>query len=193
MGQIACSRCAWATGCISSCCSLGRTDALVEKAGWRDCAQSYVIHSQKTWMLRIIWWVIQINRQSSDVPSGTYKACFKYLHTKAVVSNIPGECMGWICLLSLRLREAENQVSMRVIWQGRPPEVTTTSLFRIPQEWDIHTTNVLEKLVRYFEEGYKDSAKFLFVNKRCLFLKGDLGTNGLFFFLFGHSAQLSAS
>lgn len=31
-----------------------RTDASVEKAGWRDCAQSYVIHSQKTWMLRII-------------------------------------------------------------------------------------------------------------------------------------------
>ena len=31
-----------------------RTDASVEKGGWRDCAQSYVICSWKTWMLHII-------------------------------------------------------------------------------------------------------------------------------------------
>lgn len=30
---------------------LSKADASVEKGGWRDCAQSYVIHSRKTWML----------------------------------------------------------------------------------------------------------------------------------------------
>lgn len=32
---------------------LSKADASVEKGGWRDCAQSYVIHSRKTWMLHI--------------------------------------------------------------------------------------------------------------------------------------------